>query len=101
MPNETRNIVIVQGHPDPQGNHFDHALADAYTLGAREAGHDLQPISVAQLDFPLLRSREDQRAAPPCARCTCSASRAGSIETTRRNGATTTRLQPVTTENGG
>lgn len=65
MPNETRNIVIVQGHPDPQGNHFGHALAQAYTQGARDAGHDVQVISIAQLEFPQLRSREDQRGAPP------------------------------------
>ncbi len=28
----TKHIVIIQGHPDPQGKHFCHALAKAYTV---------------------------------------------------------------------
>jgi len=27
-----RRIVIIQGHPDPAGNHFGHALADIIGL---------------------------------------------------------------------
>jgi len=50
-------ITIVQGHPDPKGGHLCHALAQAYASGAREAGHELRIIDVAQLDFPLLRSQ--------------------------------------------
>ena len=49
-----RRIVIIQGHPDPQGGHFGHALADAYARGAAATGHTVQRIGVAQLDFPLL-----------------------------------------------
>jgi putative NADPH-quinone reductase len=33
-----RKILIIQGHPDPQGHHFGHALASAYAKGAVEAG---------------------------------------------------------------
>lgn len=59
-------IAIIQGHPDPRGGHFGHALADAYRQGAREAGHEVRLIEVANLDFPLLRTKEDwERAAPP------------------------------------
>jgi putative NADPH-quinone reductase len=52
-------ITIIQGHPDPRGHHFGNALADAYVIGARAAGHEIKSIAVAQLDFPLLRSSEE------------------------------------------
>jgi putative NADPH-quinone reductase len=62
----TRHIAIIQGHPDPLGHHFGHALADAYVKGAHEGGHEIHVIDVATLDFPLLRSREDlERGVPP------------------------------------
>ena len=54
-----KRIAVIQGHPDPQGGHFGHALADAYVTGAREAGHHVDVISVARLEFPLLRSKEE------------------------------------------
>ncbi len=54
-----RRIVIVQGHPDPGGGRYGHALADAYREGAAEAGHTVDIIPVAELDFPLLRSKAD------------------------------------------
>ena len=54
-----KRIVVVVGHPDPGGGHFGHALTDAYVKGANEAGHQLTVISVAQLDFPLLRTKTD------------------------------------------
>jgi putative NADPH-quinone reductase len=52
----TRHIAIIQGHPDPKGGHYGHALADAYAKGAKAAGHKVSRIEVAALDFPLLRS---------------------------------------------
>lgn len=52
-------ILVIQGHPDAQGNHFGHALADAYIKGARESGHEVNTITVAKLDFPLLHSKEE------------------------------------------
>jgi len=54
-----KRITILQGHPDPRGQHFGHALADAYATGARVAGHEIKSIEVAKLDFPLLRSSEE------------------------------------------
>jgi putative NADPH-quinone reductase len=54
-----RRIAIIQGHPDPSASHFCHALADAYEAGARKAGHDVRKITVAALDFPVLRTQED------------------------------------------
>ncbi len=62
-----RRVVLIQGHPDPAGGHFCHALADAYAQGAAEGGHAVARIEVAALDFPLLRSKEDYEhgQAPP------------------------------------
>lgn len=54
-----RRIVIIQGHPDPAGHHLCHALADAYAKGAEAAGHEVARIEVAQLDFPLLRTKQE------------------------------------------
>ena len=53
----SRSIVIIQGHPDPAGNQFCHALAHAYAAGAREAGHRVDSIRVAELEFPILRTK--------------------------------------------
>ena len=62
----TRRIAIIQGHPDPRGNHFGHALAQAYAQGAEAAGHELRRIEVAQLEFPLLRTKEEfEKGTPP------------------------------------
>jgi putative NADPH-quinone reductase len=52
-----RHILLIQGHPDALVPHLCHALADAYAAGAQEAGHEVRRINVAELDFPLLRSR--------------------------------------------
>ena len=55
----TRDILILQGHPDPAGGHLGHALAQAYADGASEAGHRVTVLNIAELDFPLLRSQAD------------------------------------------
>lgn len=54
-----KRIVILQGHPDPAGGHFGHALAEAYAEGAAGTGHEVRRIEVARLAFPLLRTKED------------------------------------------
>nr|WP_281015647.1 NAD(P)H-dependent oxidoreductase [Mesorhizobium sp. M00.F.Ca.ET.216.01.1.1] len=66
----TRRIAIVQGHPDPAGQHLLHAMADAYAEGATAAGHQVRRVEVAKLDFPLLRTIKDFEtgALPPSAR---------------------------------
>lgn len=53
-----KRVVIIQGHPDPAPHHFCHALANAYAEGARQSGVEVRVINVAQLDFPLLHTRE-------------------------------------------
>lgn len=57
-------IAIIQGHPTPGGGHFGHALADAYAAAAEASGHAVRRINVADLDFPLLRSRDDWEKTP-------------------------------------
>jgi len=52
-----KKITIIQGHPDCEGLHFGHALADAYACGALAAGHAVRRIEVARLDCPLLQSQ--------------------------------------------
>ena len=54
-----RRVVVIQGHPDPDPNRFCRALADAYAAGAMAAGHPVRRIEVAQLDFPILHTKED------------------------------------------
>ncbi len=56
---ETKEIVIIQGHPDPEGNRFCHALAKAYFKGAALKGHTIDLIDIAQIEFPILRSQAD------------------------------------------
>jgi len=53
------NIAVIQGHPDPAGGHFGHALADAYAEAATAAGHEVRRVAIAELDFPLLRTQAD------------------------------------------
>jgi putative NADPH-quinone reductase len=68
----TKRIVIVQGHPDPGGGRFGHALAEAYREGAMAAGHEVEILPVAEMDFPLLRTRQEfDRGVPPDAIVRC------------------------------
>jgi putative NADPH-quinone reductase len=52
-------ICIIQGHPTSGEEHFCHALARAYAKGATSAGHEVKTVIVADLDFPILRSKKD------------------------------------------
>lgn len=54
-----QRILIIQGHPDCRARHLCHALAQAYADGARGAGHTVETIEPAAIDFPLLRSADD------------------------------------------
>ncbi|HET8870537.1 MAG TPA: NAD(P)H-dependent oxidoreductase [Aquabacterium sp.] len=60
----SRRILLIQGHPDPAGQHLCHALLDAYAKGANEAGHETRRIDVAALEFPLLRTQQDWEHGP-------------------------------------
>jgi putative NADPH-quinone reductase len=52
-------VVIIQGHPDPVGEHLCHGLADAYAEGAKAAGNSVSRVDLAKLDIPLLRSQAE------------------------------------------
>lgn len=52
-------IAIIDGHPDPAPGHFIHALVRAYEEGAIQNQHQVRRITVAELDFPLLRSMKE------------------------------------------
>lgn len=62
---KTKRILLIQGHPDPAGGHFGHALAEAYRKGAVAAGHEVRSVAVAALSLPLVRSAEEWRGKPP------------------------------------
>jgi putative NADPH-quinone reductase len=60
------DVTILRGHPDPAPEHLNNALATAYARGAVEAGDRVEEITVATLDFPILRSAHDyEHGAPP------------------------------------
>ena len=59
-----KQILVIQGHPDPAQGHFGHALDAAYTRGATSAGHAVERLDVAELDFPLLRSQQEWTSGP-------------------------------------
>jgi putative NADPH-quinone reductase len=59
-----RRILVIQGHPDPTAGHFGHALAQAYATAAIEAGHRVESVNVGELDFPVLRSKDEWEHGP-------------------------------------
>jgi putative NADPH-quinone reductase len=60
------HVLIIQGHPDIHTRHFGHALADEYAKGAEDGGHEVRRIEVAQLDVPLLRTKDEfEKGTPP------------------------------------
>lgn len=52
-------IVVIEGHPDRRPQRFCRALADAYAEAAVAAGHQVRRIRVGELDFPMLRTRDE------------------------------------------
>jgi putative NADPH-quinone reductase len=60
----SKRIALIQGHPDPGAGHFGHALASAYEGSATEAGHQVKVITVARLEFPLLRNAREWESEP-------------------------------------
>lgn len=55
----SRRILIIQGHPDTAAEHFGHALAAAYRAGAESAGHRVDEVRLAELDYPMLASEKE------------------------------------------
>jgi putative NADPH-quinone reductase len=60
-----KHICIIDGHPDPEPHRLIHALCDAYADGASSAGHTVERINIAELDFPLMATVEEFDTPPP------------------------------------
>jgi putative NADPH-quinone reductase len=60
-----KKVTIIDGHPDPGGKHFGNALASAYADGALRAGHPVERLVVATIDFPILRTAKDWNEGTP------------------------------------
>lgn len=52
-----RRIAVIDAHPDPDTARLTHALAGAYADGAKESGHAVHVLRLAELQFPLLTSK--------------------------------------------
>ena len=50
-----RDILIINGHPDPSPDRLAAALATAYGEGAIQSGHKVRRLDIGALTFPLLR----------------------------------------------
>jgi putative NADPH-quinone reductase len=61
----TKQIVIIDGHPDPDPARFCHAIAGTYAKAASQSGHQVRRIEIARLDVPILRTRADWEKAAP------------------------------------
>jgi len=59
-----KKILVIQGHPESGRTHLCHVLAQAYARGAAQAGHEVRTVSVADLGFPVLRSKDEWEHAP-------------------------------------
>ena len=64
-PGDVRHIAVIDGHPDPDPARFCHALAEAYADAAVAAGHGVQRITVAELNVPFLRTKDEFEAGAP------------------------------------
>ena len=55
----SKNILLIQGHPDIQQHHLCNELERSDARGATDAGHEVRHVNVAAIDFPLLRSQQE------------------------------------------
>jgi hypothetical protein len=46
---EVRQILVINGHPDPRPERFCAALCDSYQAGAEQAGWEVQRLDVGSL----------------------------------------------------
>lgn len=57
MSPKTSRIALIVGHPDPSPVRLCRGLARAYAEGAEAAGHSVQIIDIASLEFPWMTSK--------------------------------------------
>ncbi len=60
----SRNILVVNGHPDPRPERFCAALCDAYEAGAKTRGCATRRLDVGALHLSRLAAAESADAAP-------------------------------------
>lgn len=61
-----QRVLIIDGHPDPDRNRFQHALLAAYAAAARKAGHEVRTLLLCDMSFPLLAGADEfQNGKPP------------------------------------
>ena len=60
-----KNILIIDAHPDAAPDHFVHAVSSRYADAASGAGHLVQVVKLAELQFPWLRNATEFAAQPP------------------------------------
>jgi len=58
-------ILVIDGHPDPAGDRFGNALAEAYASAAAERGHEVRRLRVARMDVAFIRTRAEWEEGEP------------------------------------
>jgi putative NADPH-quinone reductase len=61
-----KNILVINGHPDADKGHFSDSLVFSYVAGAQRAGHRVEVLDVAALEFPLVRGKHEWETQAPC-----------------------------------
>ena len=53
----TRNVLVINGHPDPRPERFCAALSDAYASGAEESSRAVRRLNVGHLTLLLAQAQ--------------------------------------------
>lgn len=69
-----RNVLLINGHPDPRPERYCAALCNAYRNGASEAGHTVHEIAIGTLN-PLGDASDDDESVREAHRALCRADR--------------------------
>jgi putative NADPH-quinone reductase len=51
---DRKNILVINGNPDPAPERLSFALSEAYATGARGASHVVERLDIGSLSFPVL-----------------------------------------------
>lgn len=54
-----KKILILQGHPDANNQHFCDAISNSYSMAAIAAKHEVKKITITELDFNILLSYKE------------------------------------------
>jgi putative NADPH-quinone reductase len=59
-----KNVLIINGNPDPSPDRLSAGLAEAYQQGAEQEHHLVRRVDIGAVDFPLLRTAAQFTSAP-------------------------------------